>query len=212
MNRQVVLARVAPVTLRALAATWRYAEILPDGTRSPARHQLAPAVYALWHGDLLPLAMRYAPTGLGTMISQHGDGSIAARVVSDLGARVVRGSSSSRGAGALQEMARLGNEGVPLAITTDGPRGPARVSKPGVVRIAALSGLPIVPVSAAGAGEWRAGSWDAFRVPLPFARVLVAFGEDIPVSRDVSKEDLSAVAKRLDAELGVLRERLGTPS
>ena len=208
MIDRVRMARVAgPPLLRGLAATWRIRETDEQGVLGSPRERLEPAIHALWHAELLPLMMVYAPAGLATMISHHGDGEIATAVVGALGSRVVRGSSSSGGGAALREMVRLGREGWPLAITPDGPRGPAGRCKPGVVRLAAESGLPIVPVAAHPVAGWRLRSWDRFIVPRPFTVIHVEFVRAIPVPADAPDTDLAGWLGRVDAALHAASER-----
>lgn len=198
---------VGPPLLRGLAATWRIREVDERGVVGGPRARLEPAIHALWHAELLPLMMCYAPAGIATMISHHRDGEIAAAVVRALGSRVVRGSSSSGGGAALQEMVRLGREGWPLAITPDGPRGPAGRCKPGVVRLAAESGLPIVPVAAHPVAGWRLRSWDRFIVPRPFSVVHVEFVRPIQVPERAPDTDLGGWLERIDAALHGASER-----
>lgn len=208
MRMRVRLARrAAPVLLRLLAASWRYREVDPSGDPRPKRDRLEPGVYALWHAQLLPLLMGYGQAGLVAMASRHGDGEIAASIVEGLGSRVVRGSSSAGGSEALERMVELGREGWPLAITPDGPRGPARRSKPGVVRLAARAGLPIVPVAACPERAWRMRSWDAFIVPKPFTVVHVEFAPGIEVPADAEGSQMSAWLDRVDRELSEAWER-----
>lgn len=214
MDRARIAGAAAPPLLRALARTWRVREWpaddadadSPRAARSP-RRRLAPAVHALWHAELLPLMLVYAPCRMATMISHHRDGEIAARVVEALGSRAVRGSSSAGGGEALRQMEDLGRDGWPLAITTDGPRGPARVSKPGVVRLAAATGRPIVPVGARPVTGWRLRSWDRFIVPRPFTTVHVEFAPPIHVPPDAAESDLSAWLSRVDEALAAVSER-----
>lgn len=208
MRMRVRLARrLGPMLLRSLAGSWRYREADASGTRLPTRTRLEPSVYALWHSQLLPLMMGYGHAGLVALASHHGDGEIAAAIVEALGSRVVRGSSSAGGGEALDRMVELGREGWPLAITPDGPRGPAERSKPGVVRIAARSGLPIVPVAACPEKEWRMNSWDGFIVPKPFTVVHVEFAPRIEVPADAEGAQMSAWLERIDGELSAARER-----
>jgi len=197
---------VAMPLLRGLAASWRVREVDETGEIARPRRALEPAVYALWHAELLPLALVYAPAGLATMISHHRDGEIAANLVEALGARVVRGSSSRGGSDALRAMARLGRDGWPLAITPDGPRGPAGRSKPGVVRLAARCGLPVVPVAARPAAAWRLRSWDRFIVPKPFTVVHVEFAPRIAVPPD-AEADLDAWLARIDGAIDAASKR-----
>jgi lysophospholipid acyltransferase (LPLAT)-like uncharacterized protein len=190
-----------------VAATWRYREVEESGEEGPARRTLAAAVHAVWHAELLAPMLRWAPAGMAAMISQHRDGEIAASIVEALGSRVVRGSSSSGGTEALLEMVELGCRGLPLAITPDGPRGPARVCKPGVVRLAARCGLPVVPVGAVPARGWRLRSWDRFIVPRPFTTVHVEFGAAIDVPPDAETADLDGWIGRIERELSAVSDR-----
>lgn len=207
IGRVRVARALAPTLLRTVAATWRVRETDEQGQIGPPRRRLEPAVYALWHAELLPLMMVYAPAGLATMISHHGDGEIAAGVVEALGSEVVRGSSSAGGGAAFRRMVELGREGKALAITPDGPRGPAGLSKPGVLRLAARSGLPIVPVGARPVAGWRLHSWDRFIIPRPWTVVHVEFMPGIGVPADISEADLPGWLDRIDAAITAVSER-----
>jgi lysophospholipid acyltransferase (LPLAT)-like uncharacterized protein len=66
-------------------------------------------------------------------------------------------------------------------MTPDGPRGPARVAKPGAVAAAQRSGAAIMPVGIGASPAWRAPSWDRFLVPSPFAKVRMVYGEPFGV-------------------------------
>lgn len=179
-------AAIAGGAAALLAATWRWRrlapgdpEASPETVRPPLR--LAPAVYALWHEHLLPLVFAHRGSGTVALVSEHRDGEILVRVLDRLGLGAARGSSTRGGRRGLREMVRAGRDGRPLAFTPDGPRGPARICKPGVVRAAAETGLPVVPLAAAASSYRRLDSWDRFVVPAPFARVYLARGEPLAV-------------------------------
>jgi lysophospholipid acyltransferase (LPLAT)-like uncharacterized protein len=157
-----------------------------------------PYVAVLWHGRLLPLAYAYRGSGVATLISRSGDGRLIADVASRWGYRVERGSSSRGGTAGLRAVVRQLQAGRRVALTPDGPRGPARVMKAGPLQAARLTGAPVVPVAVAASPAWRAGSWDAFQVPLPFARVIVRFGEPLAVPPDA--DDARRETLRLDLE------------
>ena len=82
-------------------------------------------------------------------------------------------------------MARSGSS---VAFTPDGPRGPARVVKDGMIHAARSTGLPIIPLAFAAARFKRLRSWDRMIVPLPFSRALFLYGEPIAVPRDADVE------------------------
>lgn len=186
---------VAGLAARGLGRTWswrvRDAGVGTDPGRGPEGTTgwrevrppigLRPAVHVAWHEHLLPLTLLHRRQGAMALVSRHRDGEILARVLRSLGYRVARGSSTRGGGPGLQRMIRAGRSRTPLAFTPDGPRGPARRCKPGAVRAAAETGLPVVPLSASATSLRRLGSWDRFMVPAPGARVWVARGEPLEV-------------------------------
>lgn len=173
---------------RALAATWRWRRVARGGETRRMRPPLPmePAVYALWHEHLLPLTMGHRGQGAVALISEHRDGEILTRVLDGFGVEAARGSSTRGGERGLRRMVRAGREDRPLAFTPDGPRGPARACKPGVVRAAAETGLSIVPLGAAASRYRRLGSWDRFLIPLPLARVYLSHGDPMEVPGSVA--------------------------
>ena len=79
-------------------------------------------------------------------------------------------------------MMRALDEGRSVAITPDGPRGPARIAARGAVALARLSGRPILPLSWSASSCWRAGGWDRMMIPKPFSRGRLVMGPLIHVS------------------------------
>ena len=91
-----------------------------------------------------------------------------------------------------------------LSLQTDGPRGPARVSKPGIVALARLSGVAITPVAFSVRPCLRFRSWDRTLLPLPFARIVCHYGAPIEVPSDADEEMEEALRRRLDEQLEAL--------
>ncbi len=119
-------------------------------------------LYAFWHENILVPAYHYGRRDIHVLISQHADGQLIAEACRHLGFRVVRGSATRGGARAIRQMQRL-SRSAHLAITPDGPRGPRRKVQPGVVYLAALTGLPIVPFGVAFARAWRSAQLGPLR-------------------------------------------------
>lgn len=185
--RAIWLARVGTVFLRALATTWRVRVVNPEVVR--AEHdRRQPVILALWHGQLLPLLWVHRNREIAIIISEHADGEIIARAAASLGCRAVRGSSSRGAARALLGATRELEAGYDLAITPDGPRGPAKSVAPGTMVIAQRSGAPVVPVAAVANRSWRLRSWDSFMIPKPFATVTVAYSDPIRVVADTARD------------------------
>lgn len=164
-------------------------------------------VFALWHGNLLPPTYRHRGQGIVTLASRSGDGEYITRVLHHWSYHVVRGSSSRGGDTALRELVRLVRAGRSVAITVDGPRGPAGVLKPGVLQIAQLTGAPLVPVGSAASRAWRLGSWDRFLIPKPFARLRVVYGDEQYIARDMKGSALEQEAARIAAIMDGLTRR-----
>lgn len=112
-------------------------------------------ILAFWHGQLLMMPYAYPGRRMTVLISEHRDGELVGRTMQRLGFSVTRGSTTSGGARALHALVRQARQGWDVAITPDGPRGPRHVAQRGVVELARLSGLPIVP-AAFGASKKKA--------------------------------------------------------
>jgi len=95
----------------------------------------------------------------------------------------VRGSSSRGGGKALNEICEMAHRGYRIGHIVDGPRGPFGVVKPGLVRIAQYSGMPIIPTIISAEKKWIFKSWDRFIVPKPFSSIIIRFGDEIYVSK-----------------------------
>ncbi len=165
----------------ALAATWEYdisgAEHLrgvwPNGQ---------PAVWALWHGNFLPLLWLHRNDQVTILVSHHRDGDHLADLAAKWGYRILRGSSTRGAVAGLLGLIRTLRRGGQVALAADGPRGPQGRVKGGAVAAAFGTGAPIVPVGVAAARAWRLRSWDGFLVPRPWARIKVAYGPPLFVA------------------------------
>jgi lysophospholipid acyltransferase (LPLAT)-like uncharacterized protein len=158
-------------------------------------------VFAFWHARLLPLVYTHRGRGIVVLISRHRDGELIARIIERLGFRTARGSSTRGGEEGARDMLKLGRSGALLGITPDGPRGPAGQVKPGLAFLASRAGIPVLPVAAAASRAWVFGSWDRFRVPKPFARVVVAYGAPIVVPREADAAALEDWRARIEQAL-----------
>jgi lysophospholipid acyltransferase (LPLAT)-like uncharacterized protein len=195
--RLVLGVPVGVALLRILAATWRverhgdveWARVTAEGKGS---------ILALWHGQLFPLAWAVRDMKLLVVVSEHRDGEIITRILEHLGYTMIRGSSTRGGARALAEMIRELKAGRSIAITPDGPKGPARVFSPGAAVAAQRAGVPIFPLYCSVSSAWRFNSWDRFMIPKPFARVVVHLGAPT-TARGTTPAEAGADAERLGA-------------
>lgn len=175
------IVRLGALLVRALAATWRIRVIGDEGLRAEREAGRA-VIITLWHGQMLPLLYQHRGEGVAILISEHRDGEIIARIATALGHRTVRG-STTRGAGrALLSMVRQVESGQDIAVTPDGPRGPAKSFAPGALIVAQRTGAAIIPATVVARSAWRLGSWDRFMIPRPFTRIVISYGAAAHVS------------------------------
>jgi cobalt-zinc-cadmium efflux system protein len=164
-----------------------------------------------WHQHLLfgaraLLDLRDDGLKVGFLISASVDGTAPAMLVQRVGGHVIRGSSTHTGARALRDYYEtIVKQQVSPAITPDGPRGPVHEFKPGAVMLAQLTGKPILPISIAASRTWRFGTWDKFELPLPFSRVVIAYGEPVRMPRGLDAESLARMQVEMAQKLQELQ-------
>jgi len=168
------------------------------------------AIFCIWHNRLATCMIVYRDymcgkerrqAKLAAIVSASKDGGIVARILEHFGVEPVRGSSSRRGPQALLELTSWAEQGYDLAITPDGPRGPRYITQPGVISLAQLTGLPIVPISYSYRWKLSTRSWDRFQVPIPFSRGVVRMGRPLEVPRDAGEEQRELLRKELEIRL-----------
>ncbi len=162
-------------------------------------------ILAFWHGQLLMMPYSYFGTkGVTILVSQHSDGELIARTVKRFGIRSVRGSTTRGWFGGFKAMLRTAHSGGDLAITPDGPRGPARKAQSGVIQLASKTGLPIVPVAFAASRKKTFRSWDSFMVPRLFSRGAFVYGDLVFVPRRLSPDKAEEARASIEEELNNL--------
>lgn len=184
--------------LNVLARTWRIRVVNGEYVRD-LRRAGQTFIFALWHGQLLPLLWHHREEGVLVLISEHRDGELVARAARSLGYGLIRGSSTRGAERALISLVRELQAGHEVAVTPDGPRGPAATFAAGALVAAQRSDSFILPIAASADRAWRLRSWDRFMIPKPFARVTVAYGAPTKVL---------ATTSRAAAEEGPRFERL----
>jgi len=167
-------------------------------------------IFAFWHARLLSLVYLRRDEGAAVLVSRHRDGQIITRVLEHMGFTTARGSSTRGGEAGVRELLVAARSGLHIGITPDGPRGPAGIVKEGIVYVAARSGLRIVPLATSARSSWALRSWDGFRVPKPFARLVVTYGAPIAVAEpgeesrqrvEAALRSVTGAAERASGEL-----------
>ena len=184
-----LLAGVGIPMAGVLARTWRYHR---HGWEHPRGLYEAnrPFIFALWHSTILPLLYLHRNESMVLLISRHRDGGHLAALAQRWGYQFVRGSTKRGGDVGLLGIVRALRGGAVVALTPDGPRGPAERIKPGVVAAAQHAEVPIVPATARPAHAWVLGTWDRMGIPKPFTMIEVAYG--VPIYIGPGKNGLRA--------------------
>ncbi|MBV6518476.1 MAG: hypothetical protein DCC43_07175 [Candidatus Brocadia sp.] len=147
------------------------------------------AIYTFWHCLMLIPAYVGRHRNIQVLISQHSDGEYIAQVIKRLGFGVIRGSTTRGGARAVKGMINKIREGYPIAITPDGPRGPRCIVQPGCIYLSQKARLPIIPATIGLSRYWKLPSWDQFRIPKPFSRALMMYGDPIHIPPRLTEEE-----------------------
>lgn len=197
------VARLTALLLTLLSRTWRVqrrgqehiSEVSPEN----------PVVLAFFHGDQVPMVVLHRQRGFAAMASWSADGELLSRIVTHLGFRPVRGSSSYGGRRAFLESIRCifaGGRSPGLAV--DGPRGPRFQAHRGAAALSAATQKPIIYGVVLSSRAWRARSWDALQVPWPFSKVELRYGRMEPPVAD--REDIDRATGELGRKLRLLMD------
>ena len=198
--------------VRAISATLRYS--WTDRSGHLNGQSSAPVIFCMWHNRLVLTTKAYygfvrkhhKTAGLAAMVSASKDGALLAAILTRFKFQPVRGSSSRRGRQALLELTTWSERGYDLAITPDGPRGPCYEVQAGVMSLAQITGLPIIPFSYHLQWKLRPRTWDRFQIPLPFSRCEMILEKAIYVPREASDAERAALRQQLEQTLRRISE------
>lgn len=196
-----LLAFVAVAVIRSLFATCRFRIVIPEGANSYRSTGNRRFLYSIWHDQLIMTIFSDRPKNMAGLVSSHQDGSYLADAMQMVGIRPVRGSTNRGGDRALREMLDAARDWH-IAITPDGPRGPRREAKAGIVYLASRSGRQIIPASYTCLRSWTiSGSWTDMMLPMPFTKILCLGGEPITVPASLERAGIEHYARVLKSEM-----------
>lgn len=198
------------IFIRLLFSTVSIREI-PDNYSKKLKRQGKNVIYAFWHSFMLVPGYAARNLGIKVLISRHTDGEYVTHISRQLGFDAVRGSTTRGGVDALLKMTRDTDKGASFIITPDGPRGPRFIVQPGIIFLGQKTGLPIIPVSLGLTNYWELPSWDRFRLPKPFSKALVIYGDPIIIPPKLEKSEREVYRKLLEKvliEMGNEAERM----
>ena len=165
------------------------------------------AIIVFWHDRILAMPYLWpSAIPLYALQSPHADGRMMAHCIHTFGVSTIWGSSNRSALSSLRDMLRILEDGGCVAITPDGPRGPAHQAAMGAVALARMSGRPIIPLSWAAGRAWRASGWDRMWIPKPCTRGRFLMGTPILVTADARRADMEIATQRMETALTELGE------
>lgn len=203
-----IIAQLVYWFIRLLNFTYRYEFIgLENKEKAISEHPQKIFLLAIWHQNLIGTILAHVGESFTMIISGSKDGELAAIACKKLGHRPARGSSTRGGKKAMVEIVKKMKEGFPGALTVDGPKGPPFVVKPGVIEVARQCQCAILPLCPYPQNFWSFNkSWDQFRLPKPFTKIIVVIGEPIYVPENISREDFLALSEHLAQKINLTEE------
>lgn len=167
-------------------------------------------ILSLWHGHQCAVYTVKDKEHFYALISASNDGEIIAKAAECLNIKSVRGSSKRHGATAALELIDKLKDGNSIGIMVDGPKGPKGKVKEGIINIAKLSGVPIIPTVWASKHKTflKFNTWDEFRVPFGPCQTVVLYGDPINIPEETTKEEMALWCEKLESEMNRLEKDL----
>lgn len=168
-------------------------------------------ILAFWHGRLMmsPTIRKQTDKRVFMLISANRDGEIIADAVRSFDIDFIRGSAANpkkpqkdkRGASAIAQMLAALKDGHIVGVTPDGPRGPGEKAQLGVIKLAQMSGAPIIPSANSLSRGPRLKTWDRFLLGAPFSRGVYIAGPPIKVPPENDAATVESARQTLEKAL-----------
>ncbi|MBI2805990.1 MAG: lysophospholipid acyltransferase family protein [Planctomycetes bacterium] len=157
-------------------------------------------IYALFHENLFAVPAFNSVAPVTALVSQSADGELLSQLCRGSELQTVRGSSSHGGLDAVHQILQL-NRQSHVIVAPDGPRGPRREVKRGLIYLASWTQMPIVPLGIAFGRACRVNSWDRTVIPLPFSSLRVVGGPILRVPQGLGKKGMEECRQELERDM-----------
>lgn len=215
--RVLGLAKIFKYGITAYDLSYRPLAIVPDAARAyvpcanaettdrPVHNK--PAIYAYFHGQMYLLLSLAPRQGMSLIASNSRDGEMIARAGEGMGFTVVRGSKTEGGARGARGLMGNAQDGKSILFPVDGPRGPFQVVKPEIIRLASMTGLPIIPVVGEARTRDMMKSWDKYNCPYMHTRQVRIYGTPMHVPPDIDKQLAESLRLELETTMVELKAK-----
>lgn len=201
--------KTVPFVANLIKSYFRFQEFFTDIVEIN-RPKIDSCLFAMWHKNQCSIYALDNKENLNVLISKSKDGDVIAEAIKPMGFKVVRGSKGKKGAvEASIQMVDALKRGESCAMMVDGPRGPAEKAKDGAIKIAKMSGKPIVPMCWYSRGiNWiKLPSWDGLCIPIFNIKIINMYGEPIFVPEDADEKAIEEARLKLQTSLEDIEKR-----
>ena len=148
------------------------------------------------------------------LISRSREGNIVTHASHFLGLKTIRGSTRKAAKGKIEAKAKGGakasidivtaleNNGC-IVVTPDGPRGPRQRLGDGPIRLAKLTGTPLMPCTFAIKNRKVFNTWDQLVLPLPFGKGKIIWGTPVTIKNTADNRDIEHIRQRIESEMNI---------
>ena len=151
----------------------------------------SPIMLCVWHGRLLfPSWYIRHHTTLHIISSRHADSELLANILRYWGYGLIRGSTNKGGVRVIRKMTEIFDRGGIIAVTNDGPKGPARIAKSGSIGLAIKNNVKIITVTGSATKYWQMKSWDRFMLPKPFGKIQIIVSSPMDITEKPSESEV----------------------
>jgi hypothetical protein len=152
-------------------------------------------IFIIWHGRTMLPVYYCRNMGIQAIISLSRDGELQSRIFERFGFAVIRGSTGRGGVKAALTAVKRLQEGGMLAITPDGPLGPANQVQDGTIFMAKKAGVPLIPIGVGISRRKLMPTWDSYALPRPFCRCGLVFGKPLTLPTGPDDAELKEMLK-----------------
>ena len=177
-------------------------------------HKDGPCIVACWHGQFMMMSSFHStqyPTA--AMVARHGDAALIGHAVEDFGVELIRGAGAGGrrkdrgGTYALRAAQAALAAGKSIVMTADVPPGPARRAGEGIVKLAMLSGRPIVPAAVASSRYHAFKTWSRMTLNLPFSKLASVAAPHIYAPAHADERQIEMIRRQVEDALNGVTAR-----
>ena len=157
-------------------------------------------ILCVWHARLLSVVHNLKNEKVNALAGTHQDADIISRVAASWGWNMIRGSSKEKGDIAYRKIFKILREKQNIFfITPDGPTGPPKIPKLGIIRASQKTQTKIIPIGVYSTKNWGFTNWDTFFLEKPFGKLFIKYGAPIQFGKNESSEKcINFLIKKMD--------------